>query len=487
MKTAIVVILTSIISVAAVGQGQSARLSGMGNLSIAVPDAESEALFNPAKATRLKGLLLRGNPFLSNYSSKREGSSTSSSGSSSYSTSSSNEIDNGVTLLPVDVLLSLGPLVLGGSAALSSNSYKNIGSYDQSYPSYRQTNQSEYETNVSGKTFTARGAFDLGILSVGGAASLINQSGESKGSSSSSYSGGTAGSSQSEYKNEGSGKNFQAGVLIGSPEQFEISVVAFLQNMDGEGKPTKIVYNGIPLPLDKPHVSFNKGSFSGLTSDIRHQLTESVLMGGRFSLLSSTSEMSEKSQWYDQGSSQPIYEERKTGNSEVSSYQFAAALTWQVTGTALLGLEFSLAPTTSTNKSFYTTSGTTSNNRRYNSGDVRYESTYEGAMKSLRLGGEIAVSENFTLRSGAQVQWITAESSSKDDDYVESRESKGQTSSTFYVSGGFSYNLGFIRIDYAIGIVPTFGYSGYYGPGPSYSPIQQDVMFQHYLTASILL
>lgn len=487
MRTTIIITFLGLLWAESFAQTPSARLAGMGNLSIAVPDPLAEVFINPAKATRLKGMVVRGNPFYSTYS--RKTSSFYKQDSPPQTNGSENDLSTSQFLLPADFFLSLGTLAVAGSVAIGSDARNSRGNYENSSSESRYTSNGETEGALVQKRVTGRAAIDLGSITLGAAATLGSGTDNLKSAfsySSSSFGGSSSTSSSSEFKTEVSERNFQIGAVIGSADALEISIVGELQTGKSENRPTKIVNDGRPDPLTRPPIGYEETMSGNVIGDFRFWLSERLLLGGRARIVSETRNASRKAEYYDEGSASPTYEERKSGEQKTSASQFAVALTYQAAHAAVVGIELAIGPISTTQKNFYTTRGTASGNRRYSPGDVMSELTRNGTLKSLTLGGEIALDENLLVRTGGQTGWVFYESTYDEHYYQQNQESRGAPNSYFSFSGGLTYSVGALRFDYALGVIPNIFYTGFFGPSP-YSSFSFDVRFQHYLTVTVSL
>ncbi|MBF8248730.1 MAG: hypothetical protein HW374_1530 [Bacteroidetes bacterium] len=471
-------------------QPNSVRLFGMGNVSIAVPDPEGEAFVNPAKVVRLTGVFLRLRPTYLRDSRPSDGSSSYISGGSSYSSNYSSDNTQTDALAPVDGVISLNPLYVGGSASYQITSWNTSNESGDRNPSYTQSNRSKNETNGPSTSLSLLGAFDLGGVSVGASASMSNTSQENKFSSVyASSPPGTTNSNESESKFESNGTSLVAGFFAGSLDTYEISVYGNLGFSKSENEPTRIVSNGVPQPLNEPYVNRNEASNNSVFAEIRKRIDERFLLGGRISRSSSSSDDFNKSRWYSSSNPQGIYDERKTGTSEETSYEFGAGCSWTVQSGGVFSVEFLLSPNTYTRKKFSPTEGTY-DGRVYRRGDVAYEAEDKRLAKTLRLGGEIPVADGLSLRVGAEVIWSSLENTSRQFYDQRTEKNTGIVDAAFYGGGGFSYALSPFRVDYTLSAIPKIMYSSYpyYGPyyGP-YSPSQIDVLMRHHLTVALQL
>ncbi len=468
-------------------QPNSVRLFGMGNVSIAVPDIEGEAFVNPAKAVRLTGVFLRLRPTYLRDSRSSDGSSSYLSGGSSYSSNYSSDNTQTDALAPVDGVISLNPLYVGGSASYRLSSLNSSSESRQTYPTSSQSNSSKSEASGPGTRMAVLGAFDFGGVSIGGSASMSNESQEYKFSNVYAYSPpGTTNSNEDESKFESSGTSLGAGFLAGSLDTYEISVYGNLGFSKSENKPTRSVSNGVPQPLNEPYVNRYEASNNSVYAEIRKRIDERFLLGGRISRSSSSSDDFNKSRWYSSSSPQGIYDERKTGTSEETSYEFGAGCSWTVQSGGVFSVEFILSPNTSTRKGLFPTEGTAFDGRVYRRGDVAYEAEDKRLAKTLRLGGEIPVADGLYLRVGAEVIWSSLENTSRQ--FYDQRTDKntGVDDGAFYGGGGFSYALSPFRVDYTLSAIPRIMYSSYSYYGP-YSTSQIDVLMRHHLTIALQL
>ena len=465
-----------LLSTSLFSQPNSARLYAMGNVSIAVPDAFGEAFINPARATRLDGIAIRLSPSLTRNSNLYEHTSSDNSGGSSqykseYSTSSLS--------LPADALMAIGPIHVGASFSRNSNSYTDSYYSKSTYSSSWNSDENKYEGSTPLTTYSALAALDLYVVQIGISGALFNSSGTSSSSSGSNSSSGSPYSNLSEQSNEYSGKSLRIGGSIGSSETFESGAAVFVGSTSNEQKPTRMVWNGVTQPLVDPNQYRSTESPKSFVVQSRLALTEHFVLGARVSGTSDKGEVFQKQRYYDPTNPNGMYEERKTGETEFSSTEIGAGVTWK-TDRSLASVEFVLLPSTRTLKSILTTDYITYD-QTYRRGSVSSESESKSTPKILRLGAEVGILESFVLRAGVETMWGTLEYSSKDVIYQSTSKTTGAPNSSTLGSGGFTLQLSLFRVDYAIVMTP---YGSFYS-GPYYYGISSDVLFTHYLSAQI--
>jgi hypothetical protein len=437
----------------------------MGNVSIAVPDPESEAFINPARAARLGTLFVKASPLYSNWSKKIE-----SKGSSSSSTNTDNmELKNSNLLLPAEGVLTVGPLTVGGGVSYDKGSYS--GDYNHisgsSGSTFSSTNN--YIGSTPTTTLHALASIDIGVMSLGAAGRT--SSGTATYESKYSSTGGSSGESASETANLT--KELRGGILLGSPDALELSAFLTLQSMKSESKPTKEIYNGVRQTIDPVPIGTNTSSPLEIIANLRMKSAERRTVGLRVGRGTSSGETKNKAQYYD--GSVPVYEERKTNSSDVSYFLFGVGVAWDVAEKGLISFEFEYKPTTSASKSLATTSVLGMNNRQFNRGDVIYESEYKYTPQAIRVGAEFELSPAFMVRGGGEFMWTTSEYTSKDIVYGSTNSSNGLSETRFSGGGGFTYAFSPFRFDYSFRLVPY----PYYSNSPYFSSFTTDVMFEH--------
>ncbi|MBI4429383.1 MAG: hypothetical protein HY562_09725 [Ignavibacteriales bacterium] len=465
---------------------QSARLAAMGNVSMAVPDFESEAFLNPAKAARISGLMLRANPGYLRNSHKED-----------YSTSgqsvekSTQEATITQAGFPVEGILSLDPLFVGGSVSYAPNSSSDSYNYDRTYSGSRETGSSSSEFSTATTGFSALGALSLSGFAVGAAIATSKATGEDHSAyrNSSQY-----GSNSSEYDYESDNTSFtmRAGALLGSTEGFELSLFAVRRQDKYESQPTRLVFNGTRQQLQEPPINTSEGSNLQLVAEARNRISETVLLGGRARLDGFSSDSFRKDRYYDFTSPQSTYERRKTGSDENTLYEGGFGISWNPSDKTLFSAEAGVIVSHYQQKNFYTTSGTNSSGIPYRAGDISDEYELKSTMQVARIGAEISVTSDFIVRAGVEGSWGSGERTVKSNYYQSRQVWTGLTASTLYASGGFSYHFPLFRVDYSFSFVPSISYFSYpysFYPGTIiYFPISaQDLLIQHRMTGVIQL
>ena len=476
------VLVSLCFSFALYAQQASTRLAGMGNVSIAVPDPESEAFSNPAKATRMKGILVRANPSYLRFSKSQDFSSSSGTPSYVNSSKSSNDYTLSNALLPFDALLSLNPFYVGGSFSYLANSSESSYDYQYSYPGSISTSKSKVESSPSGTSYGLLVALDVGVIALGAGVSFSQGSSDDKNFYSDAYTNNPPTVNESASKSESDVKIYRVGLLYGSTDAVEVSFLGSMQPQTSEQKFTRLVYSGQPQP-DLP-TYLSDGTDYNLLGEVRCRLTDQILAGVRFTFSSSKVDESRKSTWYDALTLQGVYQERKIAVVEVSAYQFGGGLSWQISSGGIIAAEFVLAPATNSTRDFYTVDGTKSDGSPYRRGEISLEEEYKILSQIVRLGSEFSVGPDITLRLGAEVNWLSSDRSSKYTYDFSRISSNGMTGISFTGVGGFSYNIASLRFDYTLMFLSQPIPVSYFSPYLYYA---QDLYLRHTLTAVLQL
>ncbi|MGB2867700.1 MAG: hypothetical protein WBD36_04570 [Bacteroidota bacterium] len=487
--TVVVTVFSSVLS----SQPNSTRLSAMGNVSIAVPDPESEAFLNPARATRLRGVTLRLTPAYARNSFVEDRSTKSSSGGSFNGAKSNLEqIQTGI-MGTADAVVSLAPLFWGVQAGYGSNSVKNSSDYSSQNSGSSTSNVYSYEESGPSSIVSLLAALDIQGVSVG--VSALQDHSKVTLTNSSAYSSSPYGSPYSyldEAEEEGTNTDLRVGLVGGSTDTYELAAYGILGSTKVEQHPTRSLYNGVPQPISDPSVARYETSRNSLLAEARLPANETLLLGARIQRNSSSTETFQKMRWYDSSNPQGVYTERKTGTTDLTAFEFGVGCSWHVSTTGLFAAELVLSPSTLTSKSYYTESGTTPDGRPYRVGGLNSQEEDKILSRIIRVGGELRVTDEFTVRAGVEVLWAT-----QDDEWNQNLELRTEKLSGDYTNslsggGGLSYNAGTIRIDYAITFIPTYRllFIPYYDPsGPTinYTTFQQDVNFYHAVTVALQL
>ena len=485
LLTVFIILCSSVLS----SQPNSTRLSAMGNVSIAVPDPESEAFMNPARATRLHGVTLHFTPAYARNSFTHDQSSTSPPGGSlSAGKNSTEEIQSGISGI-TDAVISLAPGCIGAQAGYQSNSVKNSSNSSSQSSGSSNSNDYRYEETGHPWTISLLTALDFQGVSVG--VSALRDNSKVTMTNSSAYSSSPYGSSYSyvdEAEEESGTTVLRAGLVGGSTEAYELAAYGTLTSTKVEQRPTRSLYNGTPQPISDPSISRYEASQNSVLGEARLAVGESILLGGRIQRSGSSTENFQKMRWTDVSNPTGVYTERKTGLTEITAFEFGIGCSWHVATSGLFAVELLLSPSTLTSTSYYTENGTTSDGRPYRIGGISSEQEDKIVSKIIRAGGELRMTDELTVRAGFEVLWANHDYESKYNLDLRNEKSSGDYASSLSGGGGLSYNMGLIRFDYAFTFVPSLRVlqGSYYDPYYSLT-IQQDVNFYHALTMAVQL
>ena len=493
MRSILLTVAVTFFSSILLSQPNSTRLSAMGNVSIAVPDPESEAFQNPARAARLRGMTLRLTPAYARNSFVQDRSTKSSSAGSYLSTvSHSEQIQSGIAGT-TDVIIPLASFILGAQAGYQSNSVKNASNYSNQSSGSGTTNVYSYEESGPSTTISLLGAIDIQGTSVG--ASVLRDNSKVTLTNASSYSYSPDGSSYSyldDAEEEGSNTVFRAGLVGGSTDTYEFAAHGTLVSTKVEQRPVRSLYNGVPQTIIDPMVSRYETNRNVLVAEVRVPADERILFGARVQRTSSTTENFQKMRWYDSSIPEGIYAERKMGTTDLTAFEIGLGCSWHVASSGLFAAELALAPSTLTAKSYYTESGTTPDGRPYRAGAVNSEEENKILTRMIRVGGELRVTDDVTLRAGLMVTWDTHDDEWKQNLDLRTETSNGNYSGSLSGGGGLSYNSDIVRMDYAVTCIPTnrLLFVPYYDPSypfRDFATLQQDVSFYHAVTITLPL
>ncbi|MBI5464397.1 MAG: hypothetical protein HY966_05530 [Ignavibacteriales bacterium] len=456
----------------AIGLGQgSTRLIGMGGVSLAVPDPQSEFLFNPAKIAQIGGIMIQANPNYMPYSMDYGRSSSYSSGPSTSSSEQTNRTFS-LKTLPVVATVSLGFLHFGAMAGTISNSQTYSYTSTSTSTSYSSSSSSKGETSLSQQLLQAVAALDLGFLSVGISARTSSATETSSSSYVSTSSGSSPNTSSSEYETTFGPKSYLAGAVLGSPSSIEVSASYELFSDKSEENTKSSISNGVPAtgPFSVYYSSTNNNRATALA---RFNLGK-ILLGVRASRLGGTMDYSSKSSY-----TTPPNTELKTSTQEQTAWDYGAGFSCTVENLGLFSFEYTITSATLNSKSFATYATLGSSGKKFNVGDVVNDGETKTTINSIRGGVEFALSEGFKLRVGPEIMWSGSNYSTND--YLSSSRSEytGQAYSRIAGYAGATISLAVVRLDYALATNPITIYN-YYGPGG-------DVQFTHYLSATIQL
>ena len=475
-------------------QSYSARLEGMGNLSIAVPEPESEAYINPANAALTSGILLRFHPNYLHFNNASEYSYSSSSSPSS-STSQKDEYRTTSASFPLDALISFDILHIGASysrEAFSSRDYSENGS--------TPSNPSKYETQITNYGSTAKllADYDLGILSIGAMGTFIGTNLENKYNSKNNYSYDTNSSSitrtiENKTPDDFSSKEIRLGALLNLGDVTQISTLFGLSSAKDEQKASETRYDGILQPNNNHSIYSAEIPSNLIGAELRQRLSKTFLLGIRVQRTGLTEEDFGKNNYLDYGILSPIYEKRKNAETDATEFGGGVGISFQPTEGTLASIEFELTTFTHNDKSIEAVENGPSYS--LHRGAISGETKYSGVREALRAGGEVAISSFLTLRAGIEAVW---QSYDYEYNYISdystppatttASKSLGNTSAFCTGRLGATFTLSFLRIDYALALQTSPWYSSHsIYSNISYSSSQDDMHFRHSLTATIQL
>ena len=470
------VLLTLLPILVAHSQNSSTRLSGMGNISIAVVDSESEVFSNPAKASWLGTGLLRFSPFYSGTSN--DYSYNDNPGVAGYSPSTSSQsLSDRQYNLPVGVIIPVSNFRFGGAASLGRMTDHQESKTWTGGTSPSSSNNTQDVKNPS-KALSLMGSMDLGWGSIGVAGSWGSNSEEidyldNYPLSTLSY------SYENVYTEDQTNHVYTFGLLFGPRETAQVSLMVGIEGNHLEMKPTRAVSNGIPQDLSLPDISLQSETGTRFEGEVRKSYEGNVLAALRVSYRTSSNDQSEKYQW-PTGPTLPVYMERPTGHTDEHAWRLGFGISKQVEGTGIFSAEYVYSPTGINDKSYYTMAGTTADGRTYVPGQESSTTDETVNIQEIRVGIELRLLPELIARGGAEVMWANDEYTSRSLSYSETTTMSGRTAAQFYGAGGLSYYVGPVRIDYSFGMVP---YSWYNYSSP-YSTQALDIALQHTATVS---
>lgn len=476
MRTHLIVLFILFPLFVAQSQTSSTRLSGMGNLSIAVVDTESEPFSNPAKAGWLSTGVLRINPYY--YGASNDFSDHSTPGNAGFSSSNtSSSASNHQYGLPVGVIVPISNFRLGAAA-----SAERLSSHDESITSttggYPQSTKSSDDTKTPFTSLALLASVELGWGSVGVLGSWNGYTQETT-SRSEDLTSAPANSNESTYQDAVSNHSYGLGVLFGAAQSAQFSLTLATEGSHYESKPTSSSYNGIPDVLSQPDIGYRSEKATSFIAEVRKALEGNILAAIRIGYRGSGDDQSEKYTWYDQGAISPVYEERKTSHTDGNEYRFGVGLSKVIEGAGLFSVEYVYAPQNASSEGYEGSSGTYPDGRTYTPGSVYATSEDKTTVQEVRIGAELQITPVLVARGGLEVMWAKYGSTSRYEYDLSTSDMNGETDATYYGAGGFSYYVGPIRIDYSFGMMPYY----WYLPSSSYpyssSSSLRDILLRH--------
>ena len=476
MRSHLVIIALFFPIVVALSQTSSTRLSGMGNISIAVIDTESEAFSNPAKAMWVGTGFFRLNPYY--FGTSNDFSENSNSTLPSYSPyNTSTSTSNAQYGMPVGIIIPVSNLRLG---AVASADGATLHEEDKNFNGggYPSSSNSTYDIKSPSTSLTLLAAVDVGWGSLGAIGSWNGNT--TKTESSYNYPLETpATSSDSKYETVESNHAYGLGVSFGSIETAQVSLAIDIEGYHDESKATSSIYNGIPQDLSQPDVTIASSSGPHLIGELRKLYDGGIVAGIRMSYRGQSIDQSEKYNWYDATAMFPLYGERTTGHFDQNQYSVGFGISKMIESAGIISFEYVYSPTDTHSEYFEPTSGTYPDGRVYYSGDRSSTSDEKAHQQEVRIGAELHITSELVARGGLEVMWSSYRSDSQSSYSAGTNSVSGETSAHYYGAGGFSYTLGSVRIDYSFGMTPTYQYySGSSGVS------MNDVILQHSATVS---
>jgi hypothetical protein len=466
-------------------QSHSARLEGIGNLSIAVPEPESEAFINPAKAALTTGILLRFHPNYLHFNNASENTYS----SSSYNSKSKDEYSTTSVSFPLDALISIDIFHLGASYSREVFSLRDY-SENGSIPSINETHITNY-----GSTTKLLANIDLGILSVGAMRVFSGTDYESKDKSNNYtyYTGTDRRTVTREVKSpiDFSNKDIRLGALLYISSVTQLSALVSQSSTKIEQQISETRYDGILQPNYNPSQSKTENVSNFMSAELRQRFSDTFLLGIRVQRTSLNGE-DYYILYYTDYRVPTFFTERKDGESDATEYSGGVGVSFQPSEGTLISIEFEFTSFKNTRKSLLV--GYNYLYPRLHAGDVISESKYSGNSKTLRAGGEIAITSFITLRTGVEAAWQSYDEEYKSySDYsIAATVSKysGNTSALYTGRLGATLNFSILRIDYALalqGTYPLFSEASLLSSSSIYPSLQADMRFRHYLTATFQL
>ncbi len=459
------------------GLATSTRIAGMGGVSIAVDDLESDPFVNPAKAVRISKPLVLGDFSHQGYSYRHtyEWSNVFRSGNYAWHHSGNSQdrsspytsIYRGTCLYPFGA-----GIVLGGRYHFSYSrhltEYKGYGtewttlgdsitstSWNNGHNSWKDK-APENEISLLGEVrITPQ-------IALGFSTELILESTEKRTykDESSYWSSGMSDTShylrEWAYKTTYAQKEFTGGILVNLNQNLEMGGTFSYSKYNEDHWQTKNVWDTTVVDPDSlsKHRNLAKEDFYSLSLAPKYRFNDLVRIGSVISYSWSRRTNSDR----DFGV------KTDTGKEKFSSFNIGFGLSLTPDAKTLIALDLILAPEKSTWDYFYTETETTYTGEIHRKGDVRRTEESDYLNKTVRIGMERALSENFYLRIGSNFV-ITKYDLKTEDKENESRErsSPWADRETSTLTAGFGYLWrGRLKVEYALQARP----SSFMGYGP---------------------
>ena len=455
----------------------------MGNVTLAVPDLETDVLRNPAHLVEFSGLTVFAHPsFFSNSADSRR--TLSSTGTPSNSTlDRETSAETGIDA-PIHLFLAAGPASVGGSFTYQRDVYKNASEYDYTTPGSRSYTKDESEFTTPAMIYSVRAAFDFDPVALGMEYSANSSDGtliaRSRWENPDNVTTG-----EEEYADRFRGRNGTVGLTFGTPGVSQLSAAGSYGRGELESKQTRHTINGVPNDLSEPNITKNTSHRTEIIAEWRGSLGAGLAVGLRADRLTFVQDDLYKGHWSTTTGSS-VYQERKQATHDETENELLAGLSASLGSRGLVAAEYGYRWLDFETTNYILSSGSGAAGQSV--GDIESETTKKGHRQVLRLGGEFAVAEWMTLRLGSEVSWSVYVLESKDRINSSVLEHTGNTDATYESSGGFSVTLPPFRIDYALSYSPVLRYSWVYAPPYEYSfrvipytAVQWDAIFQHHL------
>ncbi len=473
MRRKILILLFSCLfslSVFSEGLATSARIAGMGGVSIAVDDLESDPFVNPAKAVRISKPLVLGDFSHQGYSYRhtyewsdvdRSGNyAWYHSGNSQDRSSHSTTISRGACLYPLGA-----NLVLGGHYHFSYS--RHLSEY-KGYSTDRTTSgDSIISTSWSNGYDSWKGKIpENGVslwggvritpqIALGFSTELILESTEKETdkNESSYWHSGMSDTSHHlrkwEYKTTFSQKEFTGGVLINLSKKLEGDGTFSFGRYDQDHWQTRDVRDTIVVDPDSlsKHRDLAKEDFYSLSFAPKYRFNDLVRIGSVISYSWSRSINSDK----DFGV------KTDTGKEKFSSFNIGCGLSLTPDAKTLIALDLIFTPQKSTQDFFYTETETTSTGEIHQKGDISRTEERKYLNKTVRVGMEREISHNFSVRVGSN--FVITKYDLKTDDKENESERHSSPSmdrgvSTLTAGFGYLWKERF-KVDYALQARPS--------------------------------
>ncbi len=461
-----ILVASWLITLAVFSQGlaTSARIAGMGGVSIVVDDLESDPLVNPAKTVRISRPLILGNFSHQGYSYKTtyEWSDVDHWGDdASYRSANHKYKDSPSTLLSTGACFYplVSGIVLGGLYQFSHYRYfRNLEDYSSERTTSGDTttwsswsdDYTSWEDKVPQNVIWLLGGAKITPqILIGFGTELILESIKreddkwertywSSGMSDTSHH-----SREWEYKTTFSQKEFTGGILINLSEELEIDGTFSFSRYDQNHRQTKDVRDSTVIDPDSlsQHRDLAKEDFYFLSFAPKYRLNDLVRMGLAISYSWSKRTNSEKN----------FGVKTDTGKEKFSSLNIGFGLSLTPDEKTLIALDLIFTPQKSTQDFFYTETETTSTGEIHQKGDVSRTEKEEYFNKTVRVGMERKVSDNLSIRIGSNLLMgrCDYEVEDKEDDYNSQQEYPSSQRAVFTAGFGWLWQNR-IKVDYAL-------------------------------------